>query len=108
MSSTTQATQAAAKATESTLRKWLPGKKMSIFLGLTGSLTAYGFYNSSEFKSYQQDQLCKKAKKLAQEPLQPWEMPRKVIVYVAPTSWSLHWFQKYVQPGNLALLSGDL
>jgi mitochondrial import inner membrane translocase subunit TIM54 len=65
-------------------RPKLPSRNWLIFLGLSSSLTAAYVYDRRECKRIKQAYI-ERVQHLADNPLAPWELPRKVIVYT--TKW---------------------
>lgn len=83
-------------------RPRLPGKKLSIFLAITGSFTAAVIYDKREKKRVQR-KWCKLVEHVAKEPLDPKAMPRKLTVFLeAPPTDGLRisqdHFKEYVKP----------
>ncbi|RKO91213.1 inner membrane protein import complex subunit Tim54-domain-containing protein [Blyttiomyces helicus] len=75
----------------------LPSRNWCIFWGASASITGLGLYDMYRFREIRKD-LVERAAILALEPLPTTEMPRKVIVYVAPSHWARYWFREYVKP----------
>ncbi|OJA17316.1 hypothetical protein AZE42_04134 [Rhizopogon vesiculosus] len=84
-------------------RPKLPSRNWLIFLSVTTSIVSYYVYDRRECKRIRAE-YASRVEHLAQEPLRPSELPRKVTVYGA--KWpgdedhekSLRFFRKYVKP----------
>ena len=80
----------------------LPSRNWLIFLSITGSFTAAVFYDRYHKKKAQR-RWCSVVSHLAQEPLTPKELPRKITIFLsAPPGDSLRaareHFHEYVKP----------
>lgn len=86
-------------------RQLLPGKKMSIFLGVVGGLT-YLYYEDRRECARIRDEYVQKVKSLAEVPIGSLEEPRRVTVYAArwpeddEADRGLRYFRKYVKVGS--------
>ncbi|TPX63287.1 hypothetical protein SpCBS45565_g06714 [Spizellomyces sp. 'palustris'] len=79
------------------LKSRLPSRNWCIFLGTTSTITGLAIYDKYHLRNVRKE-LDQKAAILANEPMQTWEVPRKVKVYVAPTHWARYWFKQYIKP----------
>ncbi|KAJ3010031.1 mitochondrial import inner membrane translocase subunit tim54 [Thoreauomyces humboldtii] len=79
------------------IRKRMPSRNWSIFLGgssILGGLAAYDKYHLDAVRT----DLQNRASVLANEVMLPRDTARKIRVYVAPTHWSRYWFKQYIKP----------
>lgn len=84
------------------VRLRLPSRNWLIFLSITGSFSAAVIYDKREKKRVQR-KWCKLVEPLAQEPLDPRSMPRRLTIYLeAPPTDGLRvaqdHFKEYVKP----------
>ncbi|RKP04036.1 hypothetical protein CXG81DRAFT_16463 [Caulochytrium protostelioides] len=80
-----------------TWKDWLPGPKMSIFLGLIAAGTAAWAYDRYELEKVHA-QLSEELRSIRETPVPTSYTPRKITIYMADTSWAEHWFRLYVKP----------
>ena len=83
-------------------RPSLPSRNWLIFLTTTAAVVGYGVYDRMECRRIQAEYI-EKVQALSEDPLNPLEVPRKVVVYGA--KWpgdedhqqALKYFRKYVK-----------
>ncbi|KAG8854081.1 mitochondrial import inner membrane translocase subunit tim54 [Tulasnella sp. 330] len=84
-------------------RPKMPSKKVMVFVGTVSGLLGAYYYDRKQCRLIRQSYIDK-VKHLAEEPMPPWELPRKVTVYAC--KWpgddahdrSAKWFRTYVKP----------
>ncbi|KAG9004303.1 mitochondrial import inner membrane translocase subunit tim54 [Tulasnella sp. JGI-2019a] len=84
-------------------RPKMPSKKVMVFVSTVSGLLGTYYYDRQQCKLIRQSYIDK-VKHLSQEPMRPWELPRKVTVYAC--KWpgddqhdrSAKWFRTYVKP----------
>lgn len=80
-----------------------PSRNWSIFLAVTSSLTAAYVYDRRECKRIRQEYIDQ-VQHLGEQPLLPWDYPRKIQVYGAKSPGdddydkSIRYFKRYVRP----------
>ncbi|EPX71267.1 TIM22 inner membrane protein import complex subunit Tim54 [Schizosaccharomyces octosporus yFS286] len=85
-----------------TVKSYMPGRNMSIFLGLVGCVSG-GIYYDTHQKNLTIQKYCNQVAHLAKAPLEPQALPRKVRVYLHGPPGDGIWvareeFEKYVRP----------
>ncbi|EEB05394.1 TIM22 inner membrane protein import complex subunit Tim54 [Schizosaccharomyces japonicus yFS275] len=84
------------------IKSYLPGRNMSIFLGTVAAFTGAVYYDKREQKKIL-NHYCNKVAFLADQPMQPLEMPRRFRVYLhGPPGDGIYVardeFHRYVKP----------
>ena len=77
--------------------KWLATSRMGNVLVLSSGLAGYGLYDRSEASKIKAT-LQSQVKHLADEPLPPYESPRKLTLFVPSTQWADYWFKEFAKP----------
>ena len=88
-------------------RPSLPSRNWLIFLSVTSTVVGYGVYDRRECKKIRQEYI-EKVQSLAEDPLHPLDVSRKVIVY--GSKWpgdeeyqqAMKYFRKYVKVSSFA------
>ncbi|WBW70577.1 TIM22 inner membrane protein insertion complex subunit Tim54 [Schizosaccharomyces osmophilus] len=85
-----------------TVKSYMPGRNMSIFLGLVGCISG-GIYYDTHQRNLTIQKYCAEVSHLSKAPLEPQALPRKVRVYLHGPPGDGIWvareeFEKYVRP----------
>ncbi|EPY53531.1 TIM22 inner membrane protein import complex subunit Tim54 [Schizosaccharomyces cryophilus OY26] len=85
-----------------TMKSYLPGRNMSIFLGVVGCISG-GIYYDTHQRNLTVQKYCSQVAHLSKAPLEPQALPRKVRVYLHGPPGDGIWvareeFEKYVRP----------
>ncbi|KAL2914194.1 mitochondrial import inner membrane translocase subunit tim54 [Polyrhizophydium stewartii] len=86
----------------------LPSRNWLIFWSVTASIAGLAAFDKWQLRRVRRE-LAERASVVAEQPLSPDELPRKVVVYIEPTHWARYWFKEYVKPVfDAAALDYDL
>lgn len=78
--------------------KWLATSRMGNVLVLSSGLLGYGLYDRYEATQVK-TRLQAQVKHLSEEPLAPFDSPRKLTLFVPSTQWADYWFKEFAKPG---------
>ncbi|KAI8926220.1 mitochondrial import inner membrane translocase subunit Tim54, partial [Entophlyctis helioformis] len=89
-------------------RPYRPSRNMLIFFTTAAAVAGLAAYDKWQVSRIRQS-IADRAAVLANQPMDPNDLPRKVTVFIEPTYWARYWFKEYVKPVfDAAALDYDL